>query len=47
VLAGIAGGELTYRADSWSGSNLIYGPTFVITGVLYLIIYLPISLLAR
>ncbi len=26
------------RADSWSGSNLIYGPTFVMTGVLYLII---------
>lgn len=47
VLAVIAGGELMYRADSWSGSNLIYGPTFVMTGVLYLIICLPISLLAR
>jgi putative glutamine transport system permease protein len=47
VLAVIAGGELMYRADSWSGSNLIYGPTFVMTGVLYLMICLPISLLAR
>ncbi len=47
VLAVIAGGELMYRADSWSGSNLIYGPTFVMTGVLYLLICLPISLLAR
>ena len=47
VLAVIAGGELMYCADSWSGSNLIYGPTFVMTGVLYLIICLPISLFAR
>ena len=47
VLAVIAGGELMYCADSWSGSNLIYGPTFVMTGVLYLAICLPISLLAR
>lgn len=47
VLAVIAGGELMYRADSWSGSNLIYGPTFVMTGVLYVSICLPISLLAR
>ena len=47
VLAVIAGGELMYCADSWSGSNLIYGPTFVMTGVLYLSICLPRSLLAR
>ena len=47
VLGVIAGGELMYCADSWSGSNLIYGPTFVMTGVLYLSICLPISLLAR
>lgn len=47
VLAAIAGGELMYCADSWSGSNLIYGPTFVMTGVLYLTICLPISLYAR
>ncbi len=47
VMAVIAGGELMYAANIWSGSNLIYGPTFVMTGVLYLIICLPISLLAR
>lgn len=47
VLAVIAGGELMYCADSWSGDNLIYGPTFVMTGVLYLCICLPISLFAR
>jgi putative glutamine transport system permease protein len=47
VMAVIAGGELMYCADSWSGSNLIYGPTFVMTGVLYLSICLPVSMLAR
>ncbi|HPF87332.1 MAG TPA: amino acid ABC transporter permease [Candidatus Limiplasma sp.] len=47
VLAIIAGGDLMYFADSWSGDNLIYGPTFVMTGVLYLILCLPISMLAR
>ncbi len=47
VMAVIAGGELMYAANIWSGSNLIYGPTFVLTGVLYLVICLPISLLAR
>ncbi|GHU72879.1 glutamine ABC transporter permease [Clostridia bacterium] len=47
ILAVIAGGELMYVANSWSGSNLIYGPTFVMTGVLYLTICLPISMLAR
>ena len=47
VLAVIAGGELMYRANVWSGSNLIYGPTCVMTGVLYRVICLPISLLAR
>lgn len=47
VMAAIAGGELMYCADSWSGSNLIYGPTFVMTGVLYLSICLPVSLVAR
>jgi putative glutamine transport system permease protein len=47
IMAVIAGGELMYVADSWSGSNLIYGPTFVMTAVLYLTICLPISLFAR
>lgn len=47
VMAAIAGGELMYRADSWSGNNLIYGPTFIMTGLLYLSICFPISMLAR
>ena len=47
VMAIIAGGDLMYTADSWSGDNLIYGPTFVMTGVLYLAICLPVSMLAR
>jgi putative glutamine transport system permease protein len=47
IMAVIAGGDLMYIADSWSGSNLIYGPTFVMTGLLYLTICLPISLIAR
>lgn len=47
VMASIAGGELMYQADVWSGSNLIYGPTFVVTGLLYLSICFPVSMLAR
>ncbi len=47
VMAVVAGGELMYAANIWSGSNLIYGPTFVMTGLMYLAICLPISLLAR
>ena len=47
VMAVIAGGELMYAANSWGFDKLIYGPTFVLTGVLYLIICLPISLFAR
>jgi putative glutamine transport system permease protein len=47
VMAVVAGGELMYCTDSWSGNNLIYGPAFVMTGILYLIICLPTSMLAR
>ena len=47
VLQKIDRKRLSNAANIWSGSNLIYGPTFVMTGVLYLIICLPISLLAR
>ena len=43
----IAGGDLMYAADSWSGDNLVYGPTFVMTGLLYLAVCLPVSMLAR
>jgi putative glutamine transport system permease protein len=47
VLAMIAGGDLMYRADSWSSSNLHYGPAYVATGLLYLALCLPLSRLAR
>lgn len=47
VLAAITGSELMYWAYSYSGSVAIYGPTFVTTGLLYLAICLPVSLLAR
>lgn len=47
VLAMVAGGELMYRADSWSSNNLYYGPAYIITGVLYLCLCLPLSRLAK
>ena len=47
VMAAIAGGELMYRTNSWSGSNLVYGPAFVMAGALYLSICFPVSMLAR
>jgi putative glutamine transport system permease protein len=43
VMALIAGGELMYRADSWSSDASVYGPTFIVTGLLYLSICLPLS----
>jgi putative glutamine transport system permease protein len=47
VMAMIAGGDLMYRADSWSSNNLYYGPAYVVTGLLYLSLCLPLSRLAR
>lgn len=47
VLAMVAGGELMYRADSWSADTLYYGPAYVVTGLLYLALCLPLSRLAR
>jgi putative glutamine transport system permease protein len=47
VLALIAGGELMYRSDSFAADASIYGPTFIVVGVLYLIICLPLSTYAR
>ena len=47
VLAIIAGGDLMYHADSWSSGNLYYGPAYVIAGLLYLAICLPLALFAR
>jgi putative glutamine transport system permease protein len=46
-MAMVAGGDLMYRADSWSSNNLYYGPAYVITGLLYLSLCLPLARLAR
>ena len=43
VLAMIAGGDLMYTADSWSGSNMYYGPAYVVTGAIYWIICFVLS----
>lgn len=47
VLAMVAGGELMYHADSWSSNNLYYGPAYVVTGLLYLCLCLPLATYAR
>lgn len=47
VLAMVAGGELMYHADSWSGSTLYYGPAYIITGLLYLSLCFPLAMYAR
>ena len=47
VLAMVAGGDLMYRADSWSSDNLYYGPAYVVIGLLYLLLCLPLATLTR
>ena len=47
VLAMVAGGDLMYRADSWSSENIYYGPAYVVVGLLYLLLCLPIATLTR
>ncbi len=47
VLAMVAGGDLMYHADSWSSNNLYYGPAYVVTGLLYLAICMPLARYAR
>jgi len=47
VMALVAGGDLMYCADSWSSSNLFYGPAFIVTGVLYFALCFPLAQLAR
>jgi putative glutamine transport system permease protein len=47
VLAMVAGGDLMYHADSWSSSNLYYGPAYVVTGLLYLALCYPLARQAR
>jgi putative glutamine transport system permease protein len=47
VMAMVAGGELMYHADSWASSNLYYGPAYIITGLLYIAICLPLATYAK
>lgn len=47
VLAMVAGGELIYQADCWSSQNIFYGPAYVVTGLLYLSLCLPLATWAR
>lgn len=47
VLALVAGGELMYHADSWSSNYLYYGPTYIVTGLLYLSLCFPLARYAR
>lgn len=43
VMAMIAGGDLMYHADSWASNNLYYGPAYVATAILYLLLCLPLA----
>lgn len=43
VMALIAGGDLMYRADSWSSDTLHYGPAYVVVGLLYLSLCFPLA----
>lgn len=47
VLAMVAGGDLMYRADSWSADNIYYGPAYVTVGLLYLALCFPLAQFAR
>lgn len=47
ILAMIAGGDLMYQTDSWSSSNMYYGPAYVVTGILYFILCYPLARFAR
>lgn len=47
VMAMVAGGDLMYRADSWASGNLYYGPGYLVTGLLYLALCLPLATYAR
>jgi len=43
VLAMIAGGDLMYYTDSWSSDTLHYGPAYIVAGLLYLVLTLPLA----
>lgn len=47
ALAIISGGDLMYHADSWSSNNLYWGPTYIVTGILYFMLCYPLTHLAK
>ncbi len=47
ILTIIALGELMYQAYSWASTSAIYGPTYVVAGVFYVAICLPLSKLSK
>ncbi|MDR2007214.1 MAG: amino acid ABC transporter permease [Acidaminococcales bacterium] len=47
VMAMVAGGDLMYHADSWASTTLHYAPAYVVTGLLYLSLCLPLATYAR
>lgn len=46
LVALIAGPDIMFMANSWSGYNLYYGPAFVFAGLLYFILCFPLAKLA-
>jgi putative glutamine transport system permease protein len=47
IMAIVAGGDLMYRADSWSSGNLYYAPAYIVTALLYLALCYPLANFAR
>lgn len=46
LVALVAGPDIMFMANSWSGYNLYYGPAFVVAGFLYFILCFPLAKLA-
>lgn len=46
LVALVAGPDIMFVANSWSGYNLYYGPAFVFAGALYFILCFPLAKLA-
>lgn len=47
VLAIIAGADLMYAADSYASSSLNYGPSYVVSGLLYFLMCFPMATFSR
>lgn len=46
LVALVAGPDIMFMANSWSGYNLYYGPAFIFAGILYFILCFPLAKLA-